>query len=617
MLLSCIVLSSDSHVNKGNSIVHCLTSILNQADNSFEVILVENSTPSNKNKLLHLKSIKKEFIVRGINLVVVNNKNKLSIGKSRNVGVDHSRGDLIVFIDDDTIIKDRDAFLKIRNFAKKYDFGYGAKRYWTNPMGWFELNSLNILSCIKDSKNPFANHIGKPKINSRNNDYKLLQNSFIGNFGFCKRKLFFKTHGFGDFPHYGFEDDYLMFQLFKITNNFKILDEIEVIHVNHQVNSKVDNCIEYVEKLKKDGFFWFHVQKTFNAKQKFNKNEILEKLDVYHSDYRIDEAYKLYLKLLPPNINFEKRNIWKKCMQFDLIDYCQKIYILLSCFHIDEFVKKSRSDFDNLIPFLISCVKSSLCKIENDGKISNSFNFKRFDSSKDYISSSLIISNPNSKLNQFPCDLLSRDSRIELIKNRYPYADYLRIALIGDDDLLALNLSQESWINVCVIDKDEKIRKIINKFNPKIEFHLHDLSKKIENITPVQTFLIDPPYTFDGSLLFILRGLELLKNSPQIKEFYCILNETMMGSNMQKIQKVLLDNKIWVHEIIPNFNQYELPSNYPERKRANNFLKINNIDKNMLNYSSSSNLYIFRTVTPDIEGIFSAINIDNKYKHLR
>ena len=41
--LSCIVLACDSHIDKGNSLLHCVCSILNQDYKNFELIIVENS----------------------------------------------------------------------------------------------------------------------------------------------------------------------------------------------------------------------------------------------------------------------------------------------------------------------------------------------------------------------------------------------------------------------------------------------------------------------------------------------------------------------------------------------------------------------------------------------
>lgn len=61
---------------------------------------------------------------------------------------------------------------------------------------------------------------GKPEPGARGDeDTYLGQYSFIGNFGFCHARLFHEVGGFAEFPSYGYEDDWLMFKLYKATKN--------------------------------------------------------------------------------------------------------------------------------------------------------------------------------------------------------------------------------------------------------------------------------------------------------------------------------------------------------------------------------------------------------------
>lgn len=54
--LSCVILSCDPHINKGNCVLHCLYSVLDQDLDEFEVVLVENSHHKTQNlKLLKQK----------------------------------------------------------------------------------------------------------------------------------------------------------------------------------------------------------------------------------------------------------------------------------------------------------------------------------------------------------------------------------------------------------------------------------------------------------------------------------------------------------------------------------------------------------------------------------
>jgi predicted methyltransferase/GT2 family glycosyltransferase len=615
MNLSCVVLSSDSHINKGNSILHCLTSILNQNFQNYEVIVIENSNLKNKNNLEELNKIKKKFESQKIQFTLVNNEKKISRGLARNKGINIAKGDIIIFIDDDTIILEDNVFNKICNLAQKYDFGYGAIRFWTSPKGWFEKNSKDILQKLEKRKNPFQNHIGNIQSNIRDNEYLDLQHyTFIANFGFCKKELLTKSKGFPDFKGYGCEDDFFMFKLFKISGNYTILRDIKVVHVTHKTSPN-NNFPIYVEKLKEEGYFWLHIGKTFYDLKQLSRDEVLERLSSYHPDYRTAIAYQEYQKSCPPNISQKETILWKQNSQYCFIDFIQSLKKLLDSSSLDEYIQHSNSDFDNIIPFLDVCIKNKFCKISPNGEIFNTFKFKHFlnrSKERPFIQ----LKNPQSTWNQFPCDINSRQRRVDLIKNRYPYTDHIRIALIGDDDLITVPLYQYSWIQTSTIDLDKKVLNTINKYCPNAETHNLDLTLKLKGIKSVHTFFTDPPYTLNGALLFIVRGLSLLDYNGEVKEFFVILNQTMMGRNIEKILKIFTENGVWLHETIVNFSQYCLPEKYPERKRANIFLIENNIRPKSVSYSSSSNLYIFRTISPNIQALESLIDTKQIYNHL-
>ncbi len=107
----------------------------------------------------------------------------------------------------------------------------------------------------------------------------------------------------------------------------------------------------------------------------------------------------------------------------------------------------------------------------------------------------------------------------------------------------------------------------------------------------------------------------MLDNDFREKEFYVILNPTMMGKNIFILQSILLKSNIYLKEVIKNFSQYKLPHFYDERKRADKFLKIHKIKNNSLSYSSSSNLYIFSVIKPNLKSIKEAIDFNKLYNH--
>lgn len=190
--LSCIVLSCDSHVDKGNSVFHCLCSVFNQAFEDFEIILVENSHHKTQNITL-LKSKIKEWNSRRRSIVdfkLINNKRSLTPAAARNIGAAKAKGEVLIFIDDDTIIIDDDAFNVVYKLSEKFDYGYGAERLWTKK-AWFEKNSSAALKQLEKKyiKILLVNSADLPKFFHKERYPLLRKRTFIANFGFCKKDI--------------------------------------------------------------------------------------------------------------------------------------------------------------------------------------------------------------------------------------------------------------------------------------------------------------------------------------------------------------------------------------------------------------------------------------------
>jgi len=79
-----------------------LDSILEQTIKPLEVIIVDD-TPSNDIKAVY-EDKKKKFKDKGIDLVYVKNPKERSLTIARNVGVSIAKGEIILFLDSDTII---------------------------------------------------------------------------------------------------------------------------------------------------------------------------------------------------------------------------------------------------------------------------------------------------------------------------------------------------------------------------------------------------------------------------------------------------------------------------------------------------------------------------------
>jgi predicted methyltransferase len=622
--ISCIVLACDSHVKKGKSVFHCLTSIFNQDFESFEIIIVENSY-NKKGRNNEIKSFCKEQNKKRrklVNVQIVNNKKSISQGSARNKGAELASSDLLLFIDDDTIILNNNAFDLIWKKSKNYDYGYGAKRKWTGS-NLFQKRSQKILNkLLNNDYQELISISGEPIHNVRGeSDVSLQKVSFIANFGFCKKDIFWKVGGFPDYKGYGFEDDCLMFRLFKESHKHVLLSSITVIHINHKITKNRNrnrnrNIIPYFQELISNGYYWFNVKEMF-IKEKPTQEDVLEKLTPLHYDFKIENAYKDYKKIPPLNIkkdDKERLKYWKENSQFSKLRFSQLISLLQKSNNLDDFIKHSGSDFDNLAPLIEIALKFSFIKIKNKkGEIIKNYNFKFTTPFKfKKIDDKKII--PKQEYNQFPCDDNSKKERSNLFKERYPFAEYLRVGIVGDDDLLSLQFKNDYWLWPIVIEKDKNIVDIIRSQDNRVVVYERDFRelKTIPQVA-VQTFITDPPYNLNGVLIFICAGLKMLTKENREKEFYVIMNRTMVGDSLFCLQKILSSAGIYLFSVIENFNQYNLPSNYKENERAKRFAQKIGVSSDGISRSSSSDLYIFKTTKFNIKKIEKFIDYNAIY----
>ena len=621
--LSCILITCNSDVDKGNSVYHVITSILNQDYYNFELIIIENSS----NKRLQRCDELNEFIRAAnqkrlipIEFKVISYKNQLNVNIARNRASKLATSGLLLFVEDDTIINGVKTFSKIYKYSKHYDFGFGAKRNWTK-IGWFQQSSDTLLDSVKKNDySPFASNSGSVPSEYKGKDdgdfFDTIQGySFIANFGFVKTEAFKKANGFPLYKGLDLSDDCLMYRLFNLNYKFGSLSEFSVFHVSHfrKRNNSDVNLKKYFRELIKDGNYWSH---TYNALIPDNDlTNIIEPLKSLHYDYRLSDMYKDYCKSMPINIEDEIIDYkeWKSVNALDLLDFAIIVSKLIKSSSLNVFVKSSRSDFDNLAMIIHLAIKYNLITIDLSGAINNSKVLK--DNRITKIKHKALFK-PNKKLNQFPCDKESKYRKANLFLDRYPFAEYLRFAIIGDDDFISLYFQQENIIPI-VIETDSRITDLVSKFNSNALVFKTDLTDEktflTAKIPTIKTFITDPPYTYHGALLFILRGLMLLSNDKDIKEFYVILNEQMLGKNFLKLQNTLSLARIYLYKAIDDFCQYEIPENFDERTRANKFLNAIKVSNQSVKYSSSSNLYIFRTVKPNIAKLTKEVDVTKIY----
>ena len=135
-----------------------------------------------------------------------------------------------------------------------------------------------------------------------------------------------------------------------------------------------------------------------------------------------------------------------------------------------------------------------------------------------------------------------------------------RILFVGDDDLTSLptaltNMAEE----IAVVDIDERILKLIEKFSQKEGVEIKTIKHDLRNPLPedlkerFDVISTDPPYTVNGLKLFLSRGIEALgrEGIAYLSYSHKPIDEWL------SIQKAITDMGFVISELIPNFNYYE------------------------------------------------------------
>ncbi len=331
---------------------------------------------------------------------------------------------------------------------------------------------------------------------------------------------------------------------------------------------------------------------------------------------KLEEAYRSYLQLLPLDLENEsdqnKIDIWKSIIRYDSLKYARSLMCLCGADTIDDYVKSSGGDFDNLALVIKTAIDYSFVDISKNGTIKSNYSpAERQSLIRDGVFA------PTPDLNQFPCDSDSADERAFRIISNYPFSESISVGLVGDDDFISLRFAQYENVKAIVVEKDERIINEINMKNKLNNISVIELDAR--NNPPnlnVDTFVTDPPYTFDGAMSFIVCGLKMLGMNSKDKQFFVVLNPTMMGMRLYNLTKLLASFGIICTEVYSNISKYKLPDQYKERMRANSFLSLYNIDSKSLTYSSNSSMYCFKiTECINIAKIEEYIKVDRIYEH--
>ncbi len=161
------------------------------------------------------------------------------------------------------------------------------------------------------------------------------------------------------------------------------------------------------------------------------------------------------------------------------------------------------------------------------------------------------------RFNQLPCTLATRRARADLLSGRD--LESSRILILGDDDLLSVELSKRGFKQVAVADCDPVLLDRIRRETadcptpPRIilaDFHKLDQLKEVADVV-----ILDPPYSTEGATAFLKLAISLA--APQAT-MYMMVNPNVLGAAYQELNAKAVQSGFRLTARREGFNAYPI-----------------------------------------------------------
>lgn len=253
-----------------NLTIKCIESVIKTVNNvNYEIIVIDNDSPNES-----YKSIKERF---NDIITVIKNKSNEGFGAANNLGVRHSNGEYILFLNPDIIVVE-DAIERMLTKIKSdteiglvsgkllnddYTIQYSCRRVL--PIGKFLVSRtpMSIVVC-KSTKEKINDYY---LMKDYDHEYENEVDWVMGACMIIRKDLFIQVGQFSKEYFMYFEDVDLCCKLRKLNKKVLYLPEVKLIHLHQQESTKKLSKMTLVHLNSMSKFYWKYYAKGLRIKK--------------------------------------------------------------------------------------------------------------------------------------------------------------------------------------------------------------------------------------------------------------------------------------------------------------------------------------------------------------
>lgn len=165
--------------------------------------------------------------------------------------------------------------------------------------------------------------------------------------------------------------------------------------------------------------------------------------------------------------------------------------------------------------------------------------------------------------NQLPCTQLTTQKRVNQAKSLCSVID--PILVLGDDDMIGLELVKEGFMDVTSVDIDPHLCKELSNatkhYKNRLKVYQHDISEAPDKnyIRSYKLVFLDPMYTLNGINMFLKSALTFTAHSPETRFFLSLHLMSLLRNGIQALPSLFSSYGLQIEQYNLGFNAYPIP----------------------------------------------------------